>query len=84
MLATVVRERTGATHLDKNVPVAVVVERIRVGDLELANVASTVAALPHELLVGVLALRVLVQEPGTQSVSGEASTSKTRTSCTSA
>jgi hypothetical protein len=49
------------THLDENVPIPVVVERVRVGDLELSDVAATVAILSDELLVWVGTLGVLVE-----------------------
>lgn len=56
------RDRNPAqTNLDEDVPVAVVVERIRVGDLKLGNVAAAVGRLADELLVRVRPLRVLVQ-----------------------
>lgn len=54
------REQVKA-HLDKDIPVAVVVERVRVGDLVLGNVAAAVGRLADQLLVRVRPLRVLVQ-----------------------
>lgn len=49
------------THLDKNIPVAVIVKDIRVHDLKLADIATAVVGLADQRLVGVLALRVLVE-----------------------
>jgi hypothetical protein len=48
-------------HLDENVPVAIIIKHIGIHDLKLADVAAAVARLANELLVRVLALRVLVE-----------------------
>ena len=50
------------TNLDKYVPIAILIEHIRVQNLKFRNIAAAVDILPDKLLVRIPLLWVLVQE----------------------
>lgn len=49
------------THLDENVPVAIVIKEICVGDFELGHISTPHLRFTHELIVRISLLRVLVE-----------------------
>jgi len=50
------------THLDKDVPVPVLVKGIRVEKFELGDLPAAMLVLAHEILIRILPLGVLVKE----------------------
>ena len=54
--------RCALTHLHKDIPIAILVKRVRVQDFILGHVPAPLLILGHKLLIGEPSLRILVQK----------------------
>lgn len=52
----------GQTHLDKDVPVSVLVEKLSVHELKLGDISASILIFLSQLGIRVFALRVFVEE----------------------